>query len=163
MAEPENIRTFRCERRSCSLSVTSCAASWNAAQRRRPEAWEGLWHCRSCPVGAKNAGKPMDSAAVVTDALQCVCPRCLRLSSRRIGPRRYCPSCWNRSREVRIGRNAKGSRPRLQFHTIGLAVARDGAAQREHVADVVSTVEAMMILAKTAAGPIAFGRPGVAP
>ncbi|UKJ74248.1 hypothetical protein [Azospirillum brasilense] len=105
----------------------------------------------------------MDTAAAVADALLCVCPRCLRLSSRRIGPRRYCPSCWNRTREVRIGRNAKGSQPRLQLHTVGLVVTRDGAAQREHVADVAGALEAMMILAKSAAGPVAFGRPGVEP
>lgn len=156
------LESFRCEKRLCSLSMASCVASWNAAQKRRPEPWEGLWHCRSCPIGAAHAGKPMSNVAGPSDALRCICPRCLRWSPRRVGAMGYCVSCYNRNREVRVGRNAKGSQPRLQLHTVGLAVARDGAAQREHVADVVSTVEAMMILAKAAATPVVFGRPGMA-
>ncbi|HYD68502.1 hypothetical protein [Azospirillum sp.] len=160
--EGGSLNLFRCERRSCSLSVTSCAASWQAAQRKRPEPWEGLWHCRSCPVGAASAGKPMPVATVTGDALSCICPRCQR-SAARIIKGRLCVSCYNREREVIKGRNAKGTIPRLtaKLHRQVLAV-NDGNAVRVEVFDrVASRVEAMLAIARTSTGSVAFGRPAL--
>lgn len=149
---------MRCERRACSLTVTSCAASWNAAQRRRPEPWEGLWHCRSCPIGAANAGKPTTINAA--DDLQAICPRCARHAFRLIKGR-LCVSCYNREREARIGRNAKGSKPRLcgQIHSERIAVFAGESLRVSSFHDVVTLSEAMVLAAKQANAPeITFGR-----
>ena len=62
------------------------------------------------------------------------------------------------------GRNAKGTKPRLgaKLCTVALTVREAGGAIRgARVDNVVSALEAMMILTKTSAGPVAFGRPGV--
>lgn len=151
---------MRCERRACSLSVASCAASWAAAQKRRPDPWEGLWHCRSCPIGAASAGKPMPVATVTADALACICPRCERQATRLIAGR-LCVSCYNREREVLRGRNAKGTKPRLgaKLHTEVLAV-NDGRSVRVEVFEqVTSRVEVLITVAKRATGAVVFSRP----
>lgn len=74
---------------------------------------------------------------------------------------RLCVSCYNREREAIIGRNAKGTVPRLsgKLHTVAIAVLEDSGGRIQVFERVTSVVEAMIIAAKGANGPIAFGRP----
>lgn len=151
---------MRCQRRSVTLAETSCAASWEAAQKKRPEPWEGRWHCRSCALGAEKAGKPLPQTAIAADALSCLCPRCCRPSPRLINGH-LCVSCYNRDREAARGRNAKGGMPRLtaKLHDVTLLVVEEGAVRRETLDRITGSQEAMIMLAKRARRPIAFVRP----
>ena len=143
---------------------------WQSAQDRPPDPWESRWHCRTCPIGAQHAAaSPTDFVARIHTAeavkrFEATCPRCVRLTTRMIRSRegRKCPSCYNRAREVRAGRNRKGGFPRLtnRLHPETLAVASAGGtpAQLRTFDSVVSRLEAMMLAAYEAAGPSVFGR-----
>ncbi|WP_146208851.1 hypothetical protein [Azospirillum sp. TSO22-1] len=151
---------MRCQRRSVTLAESSCAASWETAQKKRPEPWEGRWHCRSCALGAEKAGKPLPQTAIAADALSCLCPRCFRPAPRLINGH-LCVSCYNRDREVARGRNAKGGVPRLtaKLHNLTILIVEAGAVRRETLDRVTGPQEAMIMLAKRARRPIAFLRP----
>jgi len=76
---------------------------------------------------------------------------------------RLCISCYNRDREVRIGRNAKGGRPLLTdaLHPERMIVISDDGPETTEFPAVTGLVEAMITVANSATGPIAFGRPVV--
>ena len=77
--------------------------------RRADELDDGAHHaCRLCPVGAVHAGEVAASMSPLKGTLTCA--RCHRTASRLIGAM-VCVSCYNRAREVLIGRNAKGTAP----------------------------------------------------
>ena len=100
---------FRCTRRSATLRPAACAANWEKAQAARHGAGGPAEACRACPIGAAHAGKVVvyRNPLFGTD----LCPRCRRGGSRIVG-NRLCISCYNRERELRVGRNAKGTAPR---------------------------------------------------
>lgn len=162
MGRTMELELFRCERRALSLTKASCAASWQAAERKRPEPWEGRWHCRTCPIGAAHAGKPQPATAATVESLQCLCPRCQRQAPRLINGR-LCVSCYNREREALRGRNAKGGVPRLTaiLHDDTVLTVRDGILRLHVVRRVTNAAESMMVLgrAATGSGSLAFSRP----
>lgn len=153
--------TFHCERLKARLTVPSCVSRWRKADARPPEPWDSLTHCRGCPVGAGHAGVEHDPLAIARDAWSKVCSRCLHLTDRLIGGR-HCPSCYNRDREARIGRNRKGSRPHItdRLGGVTIAVASGGAAEVVAADRVTGPVELMIQAVRTAKARIAFGRPG---
>lgn len=97
---------FRCERTRATLSTTSCADMW-----RRSNGGKGVdtySHCKCCPIGALHAGEAGASMSPLKGTLTCA--RCHRTANRLIG-KMVCVSCYNRSRELAMGRNAKGTAP----------------------------------------------------
>lgn len=96
---------FRCERLSATLSVSSCATMWKQANH---ENVERLSRCKTCPLGAVHAGETAASMSPLMGTA--VCARCHRGATRLIG-KHLCISCYNRQREVLVGKNSKGSRP----------------------------------------------------
>lgn len=96
---------FKCERYSATLSVDACARMWRATNL---EGSDSNMKCRICPLGAVHAGETAASISPLRGTL--TCGRCHRVSTRLIG-RHLCVSCYNREREIRIGKNAKGTRP----------------------------------------------------
>lgn len=98
-------RYFRCDPLRASISVESCAVRWKAANEKDDDACAT---CRQCSVGAKHAGVGDSNGAVLCGAH--ICARCHRPASRLIFGQ-ICVSCYNRSRERAIGRNAKGTAP----------------------------------------------------
>lgn len=169
MSQPA-IETFTCDRQGATLTKPACARMWRSTRERRPQPWEGRHACIGCPLGAAHAGEAPEAAAATraAETLRRVCPRCSRPASRLIN-KQFCVSCYNRTREVARGRNAKGNPPRVvasRLHRVALAVGRPGAAAPsvEIFADVTGTVEAMLAAAKRAvasgnAGPVRFGPP----
>lgn len=97
---------FRCERRNATLQVDSCATIWKAANSKSGA--ECNQACRTCPIGALHAGE----GEVVMSQLRGleICSRCHRVGMRLVGGD-ICVSCWNRQREVIIGKNARGRKP----------------------------------------------------
>lgn len=96
---------FRCERQKATLSVDACKASWIRAD----ELSDGSHHsCRLCSIGAVHAGEVAASMSPLKGTMTCA--RCHRGAGRLIGSM-ICVSCYNRAREVGLGRNAKGTVP----------------------------------------------------
>ena len=161
--EPNPTPTMmRCDRRTMTLTAAGCGRLWSAAQAKHAEGklepWEGIATCRTCPIGAKNAGREAEAVFQPAAALACICPRCDRPAARLINER-LCISCYNRDREALRGRDAKGRRPRLcdQLHDERIAVMADGSARIQIVSRVIGPVEAMIHISRNAKAPIAFG------
>lgn len=96
---------FRCERQWATLSTEACAKSWRVANHERND---DKAVCRCCRIGAMHAGEDQASMSPFKDMP--ICARCHRGATRLIG-RHICVSCYNRQRELVIGRNAKGKPP----------------------------------------------------
>lgn len=153
--------TFRCDRQGMTLTVAGCARLFASTVKKKPEPYEGRWHCQGCPIGAANAGAPVESIAIGGQDWRLVCARCLRRSDRLIHGR-HCVSCFNRGREARIGRNKKGGRPKLidRLRAVTLAMTRaDGVTELVAAKAVIGPAEVMVQRARTATGRLAFGMP----
>lgn len=96
---------FRCDRMRATLAVESCAGLWQHEASTNDGKHS---QCRLCPLGAEHAGEKQAAMSPIKGAL--ICGRCHRGATRLLGGH-VCPSCYNRAREVRIGRNAKGTAP----------------------------------------------------
>lgn len=97
---------FRCERRNATLQVGSCAAIWKTANGKHGAECNAI--CRTCPLGALHAGEG-DAVMSQLRGVE-ICARCHRVGMRLIGGD-LCVSCWNRQREVIVGKNARGKKP----------------------------------------------------
>jgi hypothetical protein len=102
------IRHFACDRLRATLSVSSCGARWEKANGTDVDA-DRFHTCRRCPLGALHAGRVDHNPSPFRGMT--ICGRCHRGAPRLIG-KHLCVSCFNRARELRLGRNAKGTAPR---------------------------------------------------
>lgn len=164
--------TFRCDRQAMTLTAAGCARLWESANGARvPDPGEGRARCRGCPIGARNAGAPVPKCAetVARDSIAQTCARCWRSAER--GDRRQglvkgrlCASCDMRDREAAAGRNAKGNPPALMglLHSQAVAAIRlDTKARACTTFDrVTCPMEAAVLAARKAGGPVALGRGG---
>lgn len=147
---------FGCDRLKASLSLGGCAKRWSEAKAPAPKgrrrggeigddgasAPDRFAACRGCPVGAQHAGEAHISYSTLFGAS--ICPRCRKGTTRMIGGR-VCVSCYNRQREMREGKNARGNAPtKLQaLHSVVfLAVVGDRVRviRADGVADMVEPV-----------------------
>lgn len=96
--------------------------------------------------------------AQATKEIRTICPRCARPASRMIA-KHHCVSCYNRDREARLGKNAKGTRPGLcdTLHPASLAVGEGAGVAVRKCGSVSNRTEAILALAKTATAPMFFG------
>lgn len=153
--------TIQCDRQQMRLSASACSRLYASTLIKKPDAWEGRHHCVGCPVGAGHAGLIVNLVAMASADLASLCSRCTR-QSERIVAGRHCPSCYNRDREARLGRNCKGGTPRLaallhaQVMAVGVAGQRPCLATAERV---TGRGEMLLHLAKGATAPMAFGVP----
>lgn len=99
---------FRCQPYSAVLSVEACAERFTRAQTAERDKLDPVQHCRACAIGARHAGV---SAPFYSWLYQSpICPRCGKGTTRMIGNRK-CVSCYHRTRELKAGKNAKGTPP----------------------------------------------------
>lgn len=98
-------RYFRCSAMAATLATDACGANWRASHE--PGA-ERLLACRVCPIGAVHAGETDASLSPLRGTK--TCSRCGLGTTRLIGSW-LCVSCYNREREYRLGRNARGKVP----------------------------------------------------
>lgn len=96
---------FRCDRMRATLSTEACSVMWRKANDLNDGSCAG---CMRCPLGAVHAGEVAASMSPLKGTL--VCSRCHRGATRLIGAT-HCASCYNRGREVAIGKNGKGTAP----------------------------------------------------
>lgn len=101
------VKHFMCTKLKSTLSVESCADRYKKANADAPES-DRYFTCRNCPIGAGHGGHTAPNTHKFRGMT--ICGRCHRGSTRLIG-RHLCISCYNRSRELVLGRNAKGTAP----------------------------------------------------
>lgn len=101
---------FNCPFGMGSLSVVSCAANYRLAMSHQGLKEGRRITCRACAVGASHAGVAAGCGSVSRFVGSGMCARCHKDASRLIRGT-ICVGCYNREREVLIGRNAKGNVP----------------------------------------------------
>ncbi|EMI6940237.1 hypothetical protein V6833_004738 [Escherichia coli] len=118
---------FSCDRLSAHITFETCRQNYEAAQQRMgDETPLRLMKCRGCSVGrALHAGVD-DPASWMDVRSSNECLRCGRRDLRVIAITSCCVSCWNREREGKIGKDARGNVPRtrvvLNPRRVGLLV-----------------------------------------
>jgi len=123
-----------------TLSDVSCANQYRASQTKD---WRyRLPHCVDCQIGAKNAG--MDVGAPFQH--KAVCVRCGSGDGRMVMGR-LCMSCYNREREWRLGKNAKGGVPR-EYRPLGRFLFIHPPSCRRYLIEASCAVEARLVAQK---------------
>lgn len=155
-----NKRMFRCEAYAATITTEACSGRWDKAQGD-PEAIIGQ-RCLKCEIGAAHAGKPFTYRHPMFG--KDFCSRCHSGGFRLIG-NRLCVSCYNRDREVRIGKNGKGTIPqklKLTDLTIGVILdAGSPKARRVLYHDLaVDRDELETDVLRRTAGRVEFFEPG---
>lgn len=155
---PAGATYFRCERMCATLSSKACADRWNVAISGTT--------CCGCPIGRQHhmRASPGEAMAPKVRERQRECMRCGRTDLRVIQAHSLCVSCFNRSREWRVGQNSKGVPP-AQFEPLTLfAVASETAAGEvvHHAVEARHAAEAVGVLAKrlTNGARLSQARPG---
>lgn len=136
------MQLFQCPRipGNLNLSVVSCANQHKAAQTRD---WcHRLPHCVECPIGAKNAGISVPAPF----ERKMVCVRCGSGAGRMV-LKRFCMSCYNREREWRIGKNAKGGEPR-EYTPLGRFLLIGATTGKRYLIEATCVVEARLTAQK---------------
>jgi hypothetical protein len=109
-SEIYNLEVFKCEPLRSSLQPHQCADRWRNAQVGSA--------CNGCHIGAQHAGqKPKPPRSMRLPCIRC------RSTEQRLISAVFCVSCFNRTREVVRGRNAKGKFPRCSAAKLHEAVA----------------------------------------
>lgn len=98
---------FKCDVLKATLAVSACSQMWKSANY---ENTERLHRCKCCPIGAKHSGETSASMSPLLGKM--ICGRCHRGAERLI-EKHLCISCWNRQREYKLGKNARGQMPKL--------------------------------------------------
>jgi hypothetical protein len=160
-ASAPGLKFFRCEPHRATLSMKGCAGRWIEAQVASGEASERLTACRSCPIGAAHAGyAPVRYSPYFGTS---ICPRHGGGTTRMIG-NRVCVSCYNRQREMKAGKNARGNKPvellQNPLRALELRLEVDGTARRFRDRETSSSTETMVQVLRTTKGEIAFGFSG---
>ena len=149
---------FECPKGIGTYSTEFCARMYTEAMS--PVGLkEGLRiACKSCPVGAKHAGVGGNSTSRFLG--QFACSRCQRGASRLIRGS-ICVSCFNREREVLIGKNAKGCVPIFckPIGSIYVSCVIDSGAtvQVRKMDKVTSLIEVYLSILRTMPKKIWFG------
>jgi hypothetical protein len=158
MESAPGLKFFRCERLSATMSTKGCSSRWREGQVIQGEAAARFEVCRSCPLGASHAGKTHVPHSRFFGAE--ICPRCRKGATRIIGGTR-CILCYNREREMRIGRNARGNAPKALLKTKPLLqfdylIEIDGAARHAVSDPAIDLFESVFQTMRTTRGSLAF-------
>lgn len=106
---PSTLRFFACERLKATLSTGSCATNWQRAHQPHAEA---NWRCKGCPIGVTHARAVSSPVSGLVAVSPTTCSRHHEATGRLVNGW-LCISCYNREREHRVGKNAKGKVPEL--------------------------------------------------
>lgn len=105
---------FDCVPLRMRLTHQSCASNWRMAKRLPRDSDRCILRCKGCAVGAVNAGEDIVDSRPV-DPADRLCVRCGNPTKKLVWGV-FCVGCYNRQREVRIGKNRKGTRPHLKLN-----------------------------------------------
>ena len=151
---------FDCSRWGACLSVSTCAGMWKSANGpTRPLPESRLYRCHRCEVGGSHAGQPAETGNELFGKR--ICDRCHRLSSRIIHGE-LCVSCYNREREVIIGKNGRGAPPvkHPPLSPRRVLVSVDGRVAESIYPHTVDMTEVYVSIMRHQHGLIIFGFKG---
>lgn len=136
------VRHFACDRLRATMSVSSCGARWEKANSTDVDA-DRMITCKRCAIGALHAGRADYNPSPFRGMT--ICGRCHRGTTRLIHAH-ICVSCFNRSRELRLGKNGKGTAPvRLaKLDRRSITYRAGGVVKTRTIAETVDTVELMV-------------------
>lgn len=120
---------FECERLCAHLTEEGCRTNWEQATSTRPDPEQPsrFAKCRACPIGLRlhtDVNAPINWRDVRSGS---ECVRCGRRDMRLIAGT-TCVSCWNRQREGRLNKDARGNVPktRMVLHPRRVGLVIDG-------------------------------------
>ncbi|CAB3744267.1 hypothetical protein LMG27174_07145 [Paraburkholderia rhynchosiae] len=133
------VRHFACDRLRATMSVSSCGARWEKANSTDVDA-DRFHTCRRCSSGAAHAGRVDHNPSQLQGMT--ICGRCHTGVPRLIG-KHLCISCYNRARELRIGKNSKGTAPRklARLDQRAITYRAGGVVKTRALSETVDTVE----------------------
>lgn len=107
---------FQCERLCASLTREACHQNFTAAHEKvTDETPLRLMKCRGCPVG-RALHTDVDAHPTWQDVRSSSeCVRCGRRDLRIIQTTGTCVSCWNREREGKLNKDARGNVPKTRM------------------------------------------------
>jgi len=150
-----NVQHFTCTKLKSTLSVESCADRYKKAMAGGPEN-DRYIVCRGCPIGASHSGQEAPNESRFFG--KTICGRCHTGATRLIG-KHLCISCYNRSRELRVGKNRKGTAPvkltRLDQRSIAYRTA--GVVKTRTLSESVDTEELMVAVLRDTPSSVTFG------
>lgn len=136
---------FECPRALGRFAVAHCVRMYSEAHSKRGWSQGVRWTCRNCQTGAEHSQVARTDTSRFYRSARCT--RCHRPASRLIRGV-ICLSCYNREREVLIGKNRKGNVPKFCPPIIScqLAVVGDVGTEVVKVERVASRVEAVVTI-----------------
>ena len=151
---------FSCPYGLGMLSIDACSRSYQMSMSTAGLREGRRVTCRACPVGATHAGVPSEEASASRFLGVGYCSRC-HGDARRLIRGSICVSCYNREREVLIGRNAKGSRPiygkAIGVATISCLLDAGKKVQVRRMDKVTSRLEAFLSILRTESKTVYLG------
>lgn len=142
------------------LSTNACSRMYQEAMSPKGLKEGRRINCRACPVGALHAGVPTALASASRFLGVGYCSRCHGDANRLIRGS-ICVSCYNREREVLIGKNAKGGIPVFgkAVGTTVLACLIDGgkSTQVRRMDKVASRLEGVLSVLRSESKTVSFG------
>jgi len=151
---------FDCPFGFATLTTQACAKSYKLAMSSRGLRKGLRIVCKACPVGAMHAGTPK---AEVSESRFLGCGFCSRCQSdaRRLIRGSICVSCYNRERELLIGKNAKGGKPifarPISSISIAFTVGEDARVIVRRMDKVSSYLEAIISIQRTQPKQVVYG------
>lgn len=151
---------FRCEKLRAKLSTVACSNLYQQAMSPRGLETGQRPQCRGCPLGALHSGVVPETASSSRFLGQLICSRCHE-HTRRLIRKSICVSCYNREREVMIGKNAKGGAPvhcrQVSSATLACVLGSDAAVKVRRFDRVTSRLEAVLATIRTETQTVSFG------
>jgi len=155
------IDLFTCPNHAGNLKISesSCASMWQRARTLRNESFNPVEACCGCRIGAKCAGFDDAPEERKIGLIDHICTRCHRPATRFVYGR-ICISCYNRGREVLIGKNARGAVPKYLPPMINVSVSyqEDGVLQQVNMDQVIDETEARLSIVRKSSHVLAFVR-----
>ncbi|SOE59215.1 hypothetical protein SAMN05414139_01493 [Burkholderia sp. D7] len=144
---------FMCSRYRSTLSVASCADRYQKANATSDPDLR-LISCRGCAVGASHCGQEVPNESRLFG--KTLCARCRTGATRLIG-KHICPSCFNRAREFRIGRNGKGTVPRIVLEPRSISYLTAGEVKTRTLSESLDNDELVIAVLRDSKSAVAFG------
>lgn len=159
------VQHFVCDRYyNATLSTKSCSERWlianeGSAEDRQDERRRA---CVACPLGALHAQKSDVSTSLWKGSKRC--GRC-HTGATRLIHQHLCVSCYNREREYLIGKNAKGTAPKMHppLHRRSVSFLTDGAVKTMSIEHTIGLEEVLFSVLRTEVKTVKFGGINVPP
>jgi len=155
------LKMFACAPYRATLSQGGCANRWREAQDATGHRADSLASCRGCAIGAAHAGEEHVAYSPLYGVS--ICPACRRGAMRMIH-NKLCVSCYNRRREMRTGKNARGNTPvelmERPLRPVEYILQVNGKARRARAAAVGDLLEPMIQTLRTTKGIVGFAFAG---